>query len=97
MRWRNCGPPTSAPSSRRGAAKGLGAGGVQRALAAIRSFYKFLAREGILENAAPRAVRTPRIKRGLPRPLSEDRCRSAPSMKRASTMSNGWARAMRRC
>ena len=29
------------------------------------------AREGILENAAPRAVRTPRIKRGLPRPLSE--------------------------
>ncbi len=51
--------------------EGLGAGGVQRALAAIRSFYKFLAREGVLENAAPRAVRTPRIKRGLPRPLSE--------------------------
>ena len=56
-------------AARRG--EGLGAGGVQRALAAIRSFYKFLAREGILENAAPRAVRTPRIKRGLPRPLSE--------------------------
>jgi integrase/recombinase XerC len=51
--------------------EGLGAGGVQRALAAIRGFYKFLAREGILENAAPRAVRTPRLKRGLPRPLSE--------------------------
>ncbi len=51
--------------------QGLGAGGVQRALAGIRSFYKFLAREGILENAAPRAVRTPRVKRGLPRPLSE--------------------------
>jgi integrase/recombinase XerC len=51
--------------------EGLGAGGVQRALAAIRSFYKFLAREGVLENAAPRAVRTPRLKRGLPRPLSE--------------------------
>ncbi len=50
--------------------EGLGAGGVQRALAAIRGFYKFLAREGILENAAPRAVRTPRLKRGLPRPLS---------------------------
>jgi len=56
-------------AARRG--EGLGAGGVQRALAAIRSFYKFLAREGILENAAPRAVRTPRLKRGLPRPLSE--------------------------
>jgi integrase/recombinase XerC len=56
-------------ATRRG--QGLGAGGVQRALAAIRGFYKFLAREGILENGAPRAVRTPRIKRGLPRPLSE--------------------------
>ena len=40
--------------------EGLGAGGVQRALAAIRSFYKFLAREGILENAAARSIRTRR-------------------------------------
>jgi integrase/recombinase XerC len=52
-------------------ADGLGARGVQRALAAIRSFYRWLARENILDNPAPRAVRTPRIKRGLPRPLSE--------------------------
>jgi len=52
-------------------ADGLGARGVQRALAAIRSFYRWLARESILDNPAPRAVRTPRIKRGLPRPLSE--------------------------
>lgn len=52
-------------------ADGLGARGVQRALAAIRSFYRWLAREDILDNPAPRAVRTPRIKRGLPRPLSE--------------------------
>src|SRR5476651_1241206 len=51
--------------------EGLGAGGVQRALAAVRSFYRFLAREGILENAAPSAIRTPRLKRRLPRPLSE--------------------------
>jgi integrase/recombinase XerC len=51
--------------------EGLGAGGVQRALAAVRSFYRFLAREGILENASPRAIRTPRLKRRLPRPLSE--------------------------
>ena len=52
--------------------EGLGAGGVQRAIAAVRSFYKFLATEGILENAAPRAVRTPRVHRALPRPLSVD-------------------------
>ena len=50
---------------------GLGARGVQRAIAAVRSFYRWLARENILDNPAPRAVRTPRVKRGLPRPLSE--------------------------
>src|ERR1700744_1270485 len=55
-------------SSRR--SEGLGAGGVQRALAAVRSFYKFLAREGILENAAARSIRTPRVRRSLPRPLA---------------------------
>ena len=49
----------------------LGARGVQRAIAAVRSFYRWLARENILDNPAPRAVRTPRVKRGLPRPLSE--------------------------
>ncbi len=50
---------------------GLGAKGVQRAIAAVRSFFRYLARENILENAAARSVRTPRIQRGLPRPLSE--------------------------
>jgi integrase/recombinase XerC len=50
--------------------EGLGAGGVQRALAAVRSFYKFLAKEGVLENAAARSIRTPRVRRSLPRPLS---------------------------
>ena len=48
---------------------GLGPGGVQRALAAIRSFYRFLAREGILENAAPQGVRSPRLPKRLPRPF----------------------------
>ncbi|HEY1710939.1 MAG TPA: tyrosine recombinase XerC [Rhizomicrobium sp.] len=49
----------------------LGAKGVQRALASVRSFFRWLAREEILDNAAPRGIRTPRVKRGLPRPLSE--------------------------
>jgi integrase/recombinase XerC len=52
-------------------AEGLGASGVQRMLAAVRSFYRFLAQEGILESAAPRAVRTPKVRKGLPRPLSQ--------------------------
>jgi integrase/recombinase XerC len=50
--------------------EGLGPGGVQRAMAAVRSFYKFLAKEGVLENAAARSIRTPRVRRALPRPLS---------------------------
>jgi len=51
--------------------EGLGSKGVQRAVAAVRSFFRYLAREDILENAAARSVRTPRIQRGLPRPLTE--------------------------
>ncbi len=57
-------------AARRG--EGLSGGGIQRALAAVRSFFRYLAREGILENAAPRAIRTPRLKRRLPRPLTEE-------------------------
>ena len=52
--------------------EGLGAKGVQRALASVRSFFRWLAREDILDNAAPRGLRSPRIRRGLPRPLAED-------------------------
>ena len=69
-----CRPPTSAPSSRCGATKGLGARGVQRALAAVRSFFRHLAREGILENAAPRAIRTPRVARTPAAPAQRKRC-----------------------
>lgn len=50
---------------------GLGVRGVKRALAAVRSFYRYLAREEILDNPAPRTIRTPRLPRTLPRPLSE--------------------------
>lgn len=51
-------------------AEGLGARGVQRALAAIRGFFRYLTREGVLSNAAAKAVHSPRIPRSLPRPLS---------------------------
>lgn len=42
-----------------------------RALASIRSFFRHLARENILENAAAQSVRLPRLRRALPRPLTE--------------------------
>ena len=37
--------------------EGLGPGGVQRALAAVRSFYKFLAKEGVLAEVKVRSIR----------------------------------------
>jgi integrase/recombinase XerC len=49
---------------------GLGPRGVQRALAAVRSFFRYLTREGILDNPAARALKGPRAPRNLPRPLS---------------------------
>lgn len=51
-------------------AGGLGARGVQRALAAVRGFFRFLTREEVLTNPAAKAVRSPRLPRTLPRPLS---------------------------
>lgn len=48
----------------------LGPRGVHRALSAVRTFYRYLAREQIVDNPAPRAVRAPRLPKTLPRPLS---------------------------
>jgi integrase/recombinase XerC len=52
-------------------AQGLGPRGVQRALAALRSFYRHLERAGLAGSAAVGALRSPKIPRTLPRPLSE--------------------------
>lgn len=53
-------------------AEGLGPRGIQRAMASVRSFFRYLAREDIADNPAPHAVRSQRIPRTLPRPLSEN-------------------------
>ena len=52
-------------------ADGLSSRSVRRALSAVRSFFRFLTREAILENPAARSVRGPRVPKSLPRPLSE--------------------------
>src|SRR6476646_6643872 len=57
------------PTQRR--AEKLGARGVQRALAGLRSFYRYLERENLADGAALRSVRSPKLPRTLPRPLSE--------------------------
>jgi integrase/recombinase XerC len=51
--------------------EGLGPRGLQRAMAALRSFYRALEREGLADGAALRVVRSPKLPRTLPRPLSE--------------------------
>jgi integrase/recombinase XerC len=51
--------------------EGLGVRGVRRAMSALRSFFRHLAREEIVDNPAAKATRTPRLARTLPRPLSE--------------------------
>ncbi|HYM17448.1 MAG TPA: tyrosine recombinase XerC [Micropepsaceae bacterium] len=52
-------------------ASGLGPRGVQRAVAAIRSFFRYLERENLADGASVRAVKSPKLPRTLPRPLSE--------------------------
>ena len=42
-----------------------------RALSAVRSFYRHLAREGLAHNTSIVAVRGPRLPRALPKPLTE--------------------------
>jgi integrase/recombinase XerC len=56
-----------AARQRRGLAKRSSA----RALAAVRSFYRFLDRQHGRHNPAAPALRTPRLEQRLPRPLSE--------------------------
>lgn len=51
--------------------QGLEARSMARSLSAIRNFFRYLDRRGVLHNAAYAAVRAPRLPRRLPRPLDE--------------------------
>jgi integrase/recombinase XerC len=69
-------------------ADGLSSRSVRRALSAVRSFFRFLTREAILENPAARSVRGPRVPKSLPRPLSEDD--AARTLEEAATHDVAW-------
>lgn len=58
-------------------ARGLSRASSARALAAVRGFARFLDRRGFVHVPAVRMVRTPKVPRGLPRPLSETEALSA--------------------
>lgn len=47
-----------------------------RALSVIRSFFRFLAKQGYPTNTALAGIRSPRLKIGLPRPLSVDQAKN---------------------
>lgn len=56
--------------------EGFDAASTARALSAVRGFFGFLARRGLADNAAIQAVRTPKRRARLPRPLSPDDARA---------------------
>src|SRR5262245_63944021 len=56
---------------RRQGADALADRSISRALAAIRSFYRYLERRHGVKNARLSLVRGPKLKRPLPRPVSE--------------------------
>lgn len=51
-------------------AESLGSRSLARALSAIRSFFRYLEREGLLSTEALNAVRTPKQPKSLPKPLT---------------------------
>ncbi len=59
-------------SSRRGGDHALTARSLSQALSAIRSFHRFLDHRLATPNSAIQLVRSPRVRPGAPRPVSED-------------------------
>ena len=60
---------------RRSGARSLGPRSLSQSLSAIRGFHRFLERRLGTPNLAVQQVRGPRLKPGLPRPVSEDQAR----------------------
>ena len=50
--------------------EGLSSQSLARALSVVRSFFRYLARRGVVDNASITAVRSPKIPHSVPRPLT---------------------------
>ncbi len=57
--------------------RGLARASTVRAMSVVRGFFRHLDRAGLVHNPALAAVRTPRHRRGVPRPLSVEQARAA--------------------
>ncbi len=55
--------------------EGLARTSTARALSVIRSFFRYLKRSGVLENAVLDQIRSPKLPRPIPKPLSEGEAR----------------------
>jgi len=55
---------------------GLGPRGVARAVSALRTFFMFLQKQGLVENLSVRRVRPPKLPPGVPKPVSIDGARA---------------------
>jgi len=53
-------------------ADGLGPRGVARAVSALRTFYMFLQKQGLVDNESVRRVRPPKLPPSVPKPVSVD-------------------------
>jgi integrase/recombinase XerC len=60
--------------------EGLVAASAARALSSVRTFFRFLERQGLARNAQLSQVRTPRVPRGQPRPLGAGQATRAVDM-----------------
>jgi integrase/recombinase XerC len=69
-------------------AEGLSPRSVKRVVSSVRGFFRYLAREEIVDNPAAKSIRTPRVGRTLPRPLSE--ADAARTLAEASQNDVGW-------
>ncbi len=56
---------------------GLSRSSTARAVSTLRNFFKFLDRHELAHNAAIKAVKTPKLPRSIPKPLSEVEAREA--------------------
>ena len=57
--------------------EGLSKSSTARAVSTLRNFFRYLDKEDILQNAAIRSLRTPKLSQSLPKPLSAEEAKAA--------------------